>query len=64
MVAKSSSSSSTTSAASRAASVPDRPMATPIVASLSAGVVDAVAGHGHDLAALAQGPGEAQLVLR
>ena len=62
-VAKSSSS-STRSAASRATSVPDRPIATPMSASLQRrAVVHAVAGHGHHVAAALQRPGDAQLVL-
>ena len=56
-VAKSSSS-STRSAASRATSVPDRPIATPMSASRRAGaVVDPVAGHRHHVARAPAAPG-------
>jgi hypothetical protein len=63
MVAKSSSR-STRSAASRATSVPERPDADADVGGVQGGaVVDAVAGHGDDVASGLQGAGDAQLVL-
>ena len=64
MVAKSSSS-RTRSAASRATSVPERAHGDADVGLLQGrAVVDAVAGHGDDVAAGLQRPGDAQLVLR
>ena len=59
------SSSSTSEAASRATSVPRPPMATPDVRGLERrGVVDAVAGHGDDLAVGLERLHDAQFLLR
>ena len=55
----------TSAAASRATSVPRPPMAMPMSAAFSAGrIVDAVAGHGDDLAVSPGAPHDPQLLLR